>query len=108
MKRGTLTVHQAVVSANGCEYRCDFDVFFEASKIDAKLYDANGLDTPDDGSDEIAFLFVTVTSAVNESNSEQVRLTIDESINLDEALIDFCYESHDIQIEAFKQWNNAE
>lgn len=98
------------VFANSCEYSCDVDVFFEPLYPAAELWNPDGSDTPDVAQDKVNFYYVKIGSAINlETNSNALHAdTIDELINLEDAILSCCNENDDLHIEAFKQWKNAQ
>lgn len=106
------SIHLSNISviANTCEYVCDVDVFFEPLYPAAELWKPDGSDAPDVAQDEVNFFYVKINSALNmETNSNAMSTdTIDELINLEEAILSWCNENNDLHIEAFKQWKNAE
>lgn len=106
----SIRLEQVVVNANGCEYVCDFDAFFEPLYPAAELWRPDGSDAPDMAQDRVNFYYIKFASVINlESNSNALFTdTIDERINLEEQLLAWCNNNDDLHIEAFKQWKNAE
>lgn len=105
----SISISDLSIDANGCEYVCDFDVFFEPLYPAAELWRPDGSDMPDVAQDRVHFYYVKIRSAVNmESNSNALHTdTIDEMLNLTDCILEWCNENDDLHIEAFKQWKKA-
>lgn len=108
--RDSISISDLIVQANGYEYICDFDAFYEPINPDAKLWRSDGSDAPDIGQDFVNFYYINITKATNlEFNSNSFLVdTVDERINLSEVLLAWCNHNTELHIEAFKQWKNAE
>jgi hypothetical protein len=105
----SIRLEHVSVNANGYEYVCDFDVFFEPLYPAAELWRPDGSDAPDMAQDEVNFYFVKISSALNlEFNSNAYATdSIDELVNLEESILAWCNTNDELHIEAFKQWKNA-
>lgn len=106
----SIKLSSVAVNANGYQYICDFDVFFEPVNPDAELWGPNGQDLPDLAQDVVVFYFVQINRAFNlELDSNLIpEDNIDEWVNLSDALLDWCNTEDSLHIEAFKQYKNAE
>lgn len=105
----SIQIHNCDVHASGYDYTCNFSVFFEPKFPSAELFNPDGTNSFDIGQDEVVFLYVNIESAYNHHFDHNAKLdTIDERINLEEALLKWCDENPLIHMEAFKQLKNAE
>lgn len=99
-------VANAKFKHRGIYFICDFNVQFEVVNPKDDIYQANGETAPDRGQDEINFICATIKYALFFNESEKTWYSVQDQgllAELCENCLDWCRDTPDVHMQAFKQ-----